>query len=172
MSNFFEMGSSHIQPAWESNNNNKKVEEGRGLGTAAPVREVQARGGGTAAASGNVGWTRPEGEGGRQGRCSRYLCGPRPGSDPRARAGGSFPQLFRKALRGARRGSALAARCYAGTQWGSRHVFFNSRQKSERGRRGAGQVNACGPFRTRGCGDQGPAQTKASVGREGSLGHP
>lgn len=24
MSNFFEMGSSHIQPAWESNNNNKK----------------------------------------------------------------------------------------------------------------------------------------------------
>lgn len=38
MSNFFEMGSSHIQPAWESNNNNKKVEEGRGLGTAAPVR--------------------------------------------------------------------------------------------------------------------------------------
>jgi hypothetical protein len=37
MSNFFEMGSSHIQPAWESNNNNK-VEEGRGLGNAAPVR--------------------------------------------------------------------------------------------------------------------------------------
>lgn len=38
MSNFFEMGSSHIQPAWESNNNNKKVEEGRGLVTAARVR--------------------------------------------------------------------------------------------------------------------------------------
>ena len=40
MSNFFEMGSSHIQPAWESNNNYEKVEEGRGLGTAAPVRGV------------------------------------------------------------------------------------------------------------------------------------
>lgn len=117
MSNFFEMGSSHIQPAWESNNN-KKVEEGRGLGTASRVRGVQARGGGTAAASGNLGWTPPEGEGGRQGRCSRYLCGPRPGSDPRARAGGSFPQLFRKALKGAGRGSALAARCYAGTSGG------------------------------------------------------
>lgn len=94
MSNFFEMGSSHIQPAWESNNNNKKVEEGRGLGTGDPVQGVQARGGGTAAASGSLGWTRPEGEGGRQGRCSRYLCGPRPGSDPRARAGGVLSSAF------------------------------------------------------------------------------
>lgn len=90
MSNFFEMGSSHIQPAWESNNNNKKVEEGMGLSTAARVRGVQARGGGTAAASGSLGWMRPEGEGGRRGRDSRYLCGLRPGADPRARSGGSF----------------------------------------------------------------------------------
>lgn len=37
-----------------------------GLGTAAPVRGVQARGGGTAAASGSLGWTRPEGEGGAE----------------------------------------------------------------------------------------------------------
>lgn len=34
LSNFFEMGSSHIQPAWESNNNNKKSGRGRGTGEA------------------------------------------------------------------------------------------------------------------------------------------
>lgn len=110
MSNFFEMGSSHIQPAWESNNNNKKVEEGMGLGTAAPVRGVQARGGGTAAASGSLGWTRPEGEGGRRGRGSRYLCGPRPGADPRARSGGPFRSFSGKLSREPRE-SALAAQC-------------------------------------------------------------
>lgn len=110
MSNFFEMGSSHIQPAWESNNNNKKVEEGMGLSTAARVQGVQARGGGTAAASGSLGWMRPEGEGGRRGRGSRYLCGPRPCADPRARSGGSFRSFSGTPSREPGE-SALAAQC-------------------------------------------------------------
>lgn len=51
MSNFFEMGSSHIQPAWESNNNNKKKVEGVwgearraavSLGPEPPVRGARA----------------------------------------------------------------------------------------------------------------------------------
>lgn len=68
MSNFFEMGSSHIQPAWESNNNNKKKVEERGeKGTAAPVslggsRRFRERGG-RARAGG-------AGPGGGSGRCS------------------------------------------------------------------------------------------------------
>lgn len=56
---------------------------------------------------------------------------------------GFLPQLFRNSLKGALRvrpGCAVHAR----TQWGSRHVLFNSRQKGERGRRGAGQVK-CWP---------------------------
>lgn len=118
MSNFFEMGSSHIQPAWESNNNNKKkVEEGMGLSTAARVRGVQARGDGTAAVSWSLGWMRPEGEGGRRGRGSRYLCGPRPGADPRARSRGSFRSFSGNPSREPGE-SALAAQCYARTQWG------------------------------------------------------
>lgn len=103
MSNFFEMGLSYIQPAWESNNNNKKWRRGIGFSTAARVRGVQARGGGTAAASGSLGWLGPEGEGERRGRSSRYLCGPRPGADPRAKSWGFLPQLFRNSLKGARR---------------------------------------------------------------------
>lgn len=163
------MGSSHIQPAWESNNNNKKVEEGMGFSTAARVRGVQARGGGTAAASRSLGWMGPEGEGGRRGRSSRYLCGPRPGADPRARFGGSFRSFSGTPSREPRE-SALAAQCYARIPCGSRHVLFNSRHKGERGRRGAGQVNAGRGFR--GC--RGPRSSlgETTVGRESALGLP
>lgn len=163
------MGSSHIQPAWESNNNNKKVEEGMGFSTAARVRGVQARGGGTAAASRSLGWMGPEGEGGRRGRSSRYLCGPRPGADPRARSGGSFRSFSGTPSREPRE-SALAAQCYARIPCGSRHVLFNSRHKGERGRRGAGQVNAGRGFR--GC--RGPRSSlgETTVGRESALGLP
>lgn len=169
MSNFFEMGLSYIQPAWESNNNNKKWRRGIGFSTAARVRGVQARGGGTAAASGSLGWLGPEGEGERRGRSSRYLCGPRPGADPRAKSGGSFRSFSGTPSREPG-GSALAAQCYSRIPWGSRHVFFNSRHKGERGRRGAGQVNAGRGFR--GC--RGPRSSlgEATVGRESALGLP
>lgn len=143
MSNFFEMGSSHIQPAWESNNNNKKVEEGMGLSTAARVRGVQARGGGTAAASGSLGWM-AAGGGGQAPRPRLPLpVWPSTWRGPPGEGWGFLPQLFRNSLKGARRvrpGCAVHAR----TQWGSRHVLFNSRQKGERERRGAGQVK-CWP---------------------------
>lgn len=68
MSNFFEMGSRHIQPAWESNNNNKKkVEERGGKGTAAPVslrRSLQSGERGGRAGAGGAG------PGGGSGRSS------------------------------------------------------------------------------------------------------
>lgn len=84
---------------------------------------------------------------------------------PPSEGWGSFPQLFRKALKETWRGSSLPGRCYAGTHGGSRHVFFNSRLKGERRRRGAGQVNARRGFRTRGC--PGPRSIPA-LGRRGT----
>jgi hypothetical protein len=69
---FFEMGSSHIQPAWESNNNKKS---GGGEGASHRRSSLGVCG------SAGVGRLPPPGawaRHGSQGHCSRYLCGPRP----------------------------------------------------------------------------------------------
>lgn len=67
MSNFFEMGSSHIQPAWESNNNNNKKSEGWGEGTAAPVSLRRSR---RSRERGGRAWAGCAGPGGGSGRSS------------------------------------------------------------------------------------------------------
>ena len=125
-----------------------KEGEGRGLGTAAPSGKCRPAGVGRLPPPGAWAGHRQKGRTGAKALAPATCVA----LDPRPRAGGSFPQLFRKALKGAGSGPALARWCCARTQWGSRHAFFNSRQKSERGRRGAGQVNACGWFPGRGCG--------------------
>lgn len=175
MSNFFEMGSSHIQPAWESNNNNKKKwrrggekalllpflsagadrpgsggEGGAWAGGAGPgggggrssLRGWDVRGAaGAAEPPGGPrrgGGCGRGGRGGRRGRRLRgYLCGPRPGSDPRAGSWGaqSFlprdsPLPFKESFEWSVRGSALAAVPSASTPWGSRHLFDSWQEAS------------------------------------------
>lgn len=96
----------------------------RGAAGAAEPRVGLRRGGGC-------------GRGGRRGRRPRgYLCGPRPGSDPRAGSWGaqSFlprdsPLPFKESFEWSVRGSALAAVPSASTPWGSRHLF-NSWQEA------------------------------------------
>lgn len=164
------MGLSYIQPAWESNNNNKKWRRGIGFSTAARVRGgCKPVGVGQRPPPGAwAGW-------GRRGRASAEAVAPATCvaldlvRTPGRSLGGSFRSFSGTPSREPG-GSALAAQCYSRIPWGSRHVFFNSRHKGERGRRGAGQVNAGRGFR--GC--RGPRSSlgEATVGRESALGLP
>lgn len=89
MSNFFEMGSSHIQPAWESNNNNnKKKVKGGGKALLLPFLSAGAEGRGS--------------EGGEPGRAVRGLAGAAGAVPCGGGTSATFPSLQSLGLEGRR----------------------------------------------------------------------